>query len=212
MIQLLRLLIILSLCTGCGEKRMQLKQEYAVPVDTTFILNKDTTMKGVLQNLSAWVIRYPERSFSEEQIKSKWLGNPPATADEIDQAEKRLGIKFPDDYREFLGICNGFNMQSWTDPAFHPVEKIDYLKNVDAQLIRIWKETGNVSEAKMLERSLIIGGINEEQYFLLIPPPAGETVWTYWKFAAWIPGPSEFAGIYDYWRWLLKFEMEYSDD
>lgn len=212
MFQWLNLLVILSLCTGCSENRTQSKKEYSVSADTTFILNTDTTLMAVLQNLSEWEIRFSHFEFTTDQIRSKWLGNPPATPEEIDEAEKRLGVKFPQDYREFLSICNGFDIHSFTDPAFHPVEQIDYLRNVDPDLIKIWSETGNDAEGKLLDRSIIVGGIKEEQYFLLIPPEPGETAWTYWKFAAWIPGPSAFNDLKNYWRWLLEFEMEYSSD
>ena len=35
--------------------------------------------------------------------------NPPATEEQIHEAETQLNFKFPDDYKEFLRITNGFD-------------------------------------------------------------------------------------------------------
>lgn len=162
-------------------------------------------MKQVLQQISFNTIRNGEFKPSAEQVKNQWLGNSPASSEEIEKAENRLNVILPDDYKLFLENCNGFPAISFTEPTFHQVNEIDYLKNVDPQLIEIWIETGNVEEGKMLEKSIIIAGKYEEQYFLLIPPTDPKTFWKYWKFAHWHPGEVEFQDLMSYWTDVLNF-------
>lgn len=113
-------------------------------------------MKQVLQQISINTINGGEFKSSELQIKTKWLGNSPASSIEIEKAENRLNVIFPNDYKLFLENCNGFPASSFIEPTFHPVNEIDYLRNVDPELIEIWIETGNVEEGKILNKSIII--------------------------------------------------------
>ncbi len=50
----------------------------------------------------------PNHNISHFQTKNQWLGSEPAKTEEILEAEKRLNVKLPSDYKNFLKITNGF--------------------------------------------------------------------------------------------------------
>jgi hypothetical protein len=163
-------------------------------------------MEKILKSISKSVILLNELDFTDEQLKAQWLGFEPATDAAIQAAEKRLNCSLPTDYKEFLTITNGF---SQTNNAVHstflPVEKIDYLLNLDDDLIEIWEDTGNVEVAKILKTSILIGGLNEAQNVLLIPQ---KNKWIYWQFAHWIPGERPFKNLKSYFKDVLDFFKE----
>ena len=130
--------------------------------------------------------------------QNPWLGFVPAKIDEIHKAENKLGIKLPDDYKEFLEISNGFKATNSIEPTFMKVEEIDYLRNIDKFIIEAYK-------LPELENSILIAGKDEEQYFLLIPPTEKHKKWKYWKFANWYPGEHEFKNLKNYFKNVLKF-------
>ncbi|WP_237589861.1 SMI1/KNR4 family protein [Polaribacter sargassicola] len=138
-------------------------------------------------------------NFTSEQKKNKWIGNPPATNEEIKETELRLGIELPKDYKEFLKIANGFpTYNNAVEPSFEKVSQIQFLKNFNSEIIEIWRKAGNVEVSKELFKSIIIGGKNEEQWFLIIPPTKENESWKYWKFASWIPGEEEYQNLTEY--------------
>jgi cell wall assembly regulator SMI1 len=165
-------------------------------------------MKTILEAISKEMIRLAEFEYTKAQLQSKWLGNQPATLNLIEEAESKLHVTLPEDYKEFLLTSNGFYAFNDVEPTFHTVETIDYLRNVNAELIQIWKETGNEEVAAVLEQSIIVAGINEEQSFLLIPPSENNKSWNYWKFATWFPGEEPFDSLKDYFEEALDFMKE----
>ncbi|WP_406824927.1 SMI1/KNR4 family protein [Pedobacter sp. KACC 23697] len=164
-------------------------------------------MKKILKKISETAIKQGEFSFTTEQVENKWLGNPPAAPAEITAAETRLGITFPADYKEFLLITNGFKTPNENvDPSFSKIGDVAFLKNVDSQLIEIWAENEELLDVAIkLARSIIVGGVEEEQYFLLIPPLSENADWEYWKFASWIPGADPYEGLENYFINVLDF-------
>ena len=162
-------------------------------------------MNNLLKQISEKAIELADFEFTQEQTQNKWLGTKPTSETEIKQAEKRLGIELPNDYKEFLAITNGFSAPNDVEPAFEPIDKIDYLKNIDAFLIEVWNQNGIADIGKQLERSIIIGGISEEQCLLLIPPKTDSENWNYWKFSSWQPGEVEFDNMKNYLNDVLEF-------
>lgn len=162
-------------------------------------------MEEILKQISVQSILLGDEDFTELELTSKWLGKAPAPVEAITAAENRLGISFPDDYKKFLRICNGFSSPSnATEPFFDPVERIDYLRNLDPELIVIWSEHEELQDiAQQLKESIRIG--DSEQLFLLIPPSVDRNSWKYWKFASWIPGEEEFKSLHDYFQQVLAF-------
>lgn len=162
-------------------------------------------MNSLLKQISEKAIELADFEFTQEQINNKWLGTIPTSENDIQLTEKRLGVELPRDYKEFLRITNGFSAPNDVEPTFEPIAKIDYLKNVDSYLIEVWNQDGIADIGKQLERSIIIGGINEEQIFLLIPPMSGSENWKYWKFSSWQPGEVEYENLEHHLNEVLEF-------
>jgi cell wall assembly regulator SMI1 len=162
-------------------------------------------MKNVLKRISELAIKSGNTQYSKEQIESKWLGNYPASVEGIEYAEKKLSIKFPQDYRDFLLLTNGFAATSnHTEPRFEAIENVDYLVNIESFMVETWNQKGLEDIGKELARSIIIGGIEEEQYFLIIPPDSLKGHWKYWEFASWIPGEYPFEDLLAYFTNVLE--------
>ncbi len=164
-------------------------------------------MKKILKKISETAIRQGGFTFTDEQIESKWLGNAPASSTEIKQLEVRLQMALPKDYKAFLLITNGFATPNENiEPSFEKVDKVGFLKDIDPKLIEIWiSDDEQFDVAIKLARSILVGGINEEQYFLLVPPLFENETWEYWKFASWIPGEDPYEGMENYFINALDF-------
>jgi cell wall assembly regulator SMI1 len=157
-------------------------------------------MEKLLRNISKSVILLNEMDFTEEQEKSQWLGFAPATDAAIQATEKRLSCSLSTDYKEFLKITNGFSQtNNSVHSTFLPVEKIDFLINLDDDLIEIWEES-MPEIGKILRTSILIGGLNESQNVLLIPQ---KDKWIYWQFAHWIPGERPYKNLKSYFKSVL---------
>jgi hypothetical protein len=170
-------------------------------------------MIKILQNISKKAILLNDFDFSDEQIKSNWLGVVGAKDNEIAVAEEKLKIKLPDDYIDFLKISNGFSQTSTISCSFLSVDKIDYFKKLEEDLVEIWNKNEDLKEVgEALASSIMIGGLNEEQQFLLIPPKTKSEKWGYWKFANWIPGEEKYLSLKDYFKSDLSFLKEQTKD
>lgn len=167
-------------------------------------------MQKLLKEISKRAILLNDITFSKEQIDTEWLGNPSATEEDIEIAEQRLNVKLPSDYIDFLKICNGFQASTFVFSTFLPVNEIGYLKDLDEDTVETWCEIdefddNNLNEMKTnLARSILIGGLNEEQYALLIPPKRIGDKWGYWIFASWIPGEEVLDNFVDYFNGQLN--------
>ncbi len=162
-------------------------------------------MEKILRGISKRVFLLNELDFSEEQVRTNWLGYAPATDAAIAAAEQRLNCSLPTDYKEFLKITNGF---SQTNNAIHssflPVERIDFLVNLDDDLIEVWEDS-MPEIGKILRTSILIAGLNESQHVLLIPQ---KNKWMYWEFAHWIPGERPFRNLKSYFKNVFDFFKE----
>ncbi|MFB3386345.1 SMI1/KNR4 family protein [Flavobacterium sp. LAR06] len=155
-------------------------------------------MKNLLISISEKAIKYEDFNFTPEQIEHNWLGTIPASEKQISDVENKLGIKLPNDYIEFLKITNGFSAPNHIEPSFGSIENIDFLKNIDPFTI----EAYGLPE---LENAILVAGIEEEQYFLLLPPESKNEEWKYWKFANWYPGEHPFENFKAYLEDVLRF-------
>lgn len=141
---------------------------------------------------------------SKKQLDNQWIGYDGASLKAIEKVEKRLGISLPSDYIEFLLITNGFQAANSTEPSFCSVNRIDFLRNVDPELIEIWIDTGNREVGNKLKGALIVGGFAESQHFFLIPPTSENENWEYWFFAAWAPGEAAYSSLLEYFQAVLE--------
>lgn len=163
-------------------------------------------MKKIVDELFEKIIASKNNdSISEKQTNSMWIANSPTTKVEITKTETRLGIELPNDYKDFLQIANGYpTYDDSVEPSFLKINEIQYLKDIYPEIITIWKETGNEQISSELNRSIIIAGINEEQWFLIIPPKDQSDKWKYWIFAHWIPGEIEYQNLQEYFLQLIN--------
>lgn len=185
-------------------------------VSSTFAQNNNyapTQMKKILQQVSIKAIELGDYNseLTKNQLDSLWIGYEPATEKEIDSLEKRLGIKLPKDYKDFIEITNGFFAASSVEPSFCSIEKVDYLKNVDPELYEIWISTGNVEVGNKLKTAIKVGGFDEEQYFFLIPPSKENPNWEYWVFASWAPGETIYQSLIEYFDNVLETTIMFCD-
>jgi hypothetical protein len=128
--------------------------------------------------------------------------------EEIEDAEKRLGIKLPKEYKDFLLVSNGLESFG-LNPTLHDVSKIDWLKKLDPQMVEIW--TGSMGEidkkfAESFSNSLLIGGHHEEQQLLLIPSKKSKD-WECWFFASWVPGETKYPNF----RYYMEDKLQNLD-
>ena len=161
-------------------------------------------MEELLLEISKQVIELGDFDFNEIQKNNNWIGNSPATNEEISLKEKELNIILPKDYKEFLLISNGYAASNDIEPSFEKIERIDFLKNVIPEII----ENYQIEE---LSESLIIAGFNGEQQFFLIPPK-NDVGWRYWKFANWQAGEHEFENLENYFLNIIEFNKEQIDN
>ena len=81
--------------------------------------------------------------FTAEEKNTQWIGRNPATDEAITKAEKRLGIKLPNDIVKLYKASNGTSViLNQSKSAFIPIEQIDWLKNADPYLIECYAEMG----------------------------------------------------------------------
>ena len=85
---------------------------------------KSTFMKELLSQISHSAIELDSSYYSNEQIKNQWIGFPPCLNSDIEEAEKRLGLVLPDDYKQFMLLTNGFSFANGVDPSFCPIHDL----------------------------------------------------------------------------------------
>lgn len=152
-----------------------------------------------------------EEMVGKELIDERWLGRPPATLDDIEAHEDRLGVKLPPSYRSFLGIANG-----WVYPGndmdfpgmLRSVERVEWARDGEAGVVEAFAETSDYPpvadenyffygpgqdpiylRSEYLEHCLLISDETEGGVYLLnraIQTDDGE--WEAWQLNSNLPG------------------------
>ena len=154
--------------------------------------------KQLIKKLSTLSLKYAPENFSDDIHKSKWIGFEKTTEKTIKATEKRLGVSLPDDYKDFLKTTNGLLAFPILNPLLLPVEKIDYLKNVEQpELFKLYggfpvEENDTESFEEYVSRAILISEYPEEQMIWLIPPKDEYDNWQTWFFANWNPGENRY--------------------
>ena len=106
-----------------------------------------------------------------------------------------------------LLIANGFKRcNDAVECDFIKIQDVDFFKNTHSDVLEIWLDEEELEDiGKQLERSILIGGMNGTQQFILIPPLEKNENWKYWKFAHWIPGEQEYKGLREYIQRTIDF-------
>ncbi len=188
----------------------------------------DFDWKSFLENLSAALLDSPKfadyiADLPQEVIASRWLGYPGATEEQIQQAERRLGIALPPSYREFLKVSNGWRLTSPFIEKLWPVEEIErYItRNKDEEERAIKnpivtsdqdyfvygeEQVDGYYRSEYLLTALEISDWGDSAIYLLNPQvvfPNGE--WEAWFLANWLPGARRYRSFRE------MMEAEYSD-
>ncbi len=165
-------------------------------------------MKDLLKQISKNTIALNSENFTEQEKQNVWIGKKPCIENEIAKTEKKLGIKLPKDVIDFYKISNGTSViLNQTFGGFEPIDKIDWMKNMQPQTFIDYEEMGE-DYVNHLKNSIIIAGHNYPHQVLIIQPFAESKEWKYWEFASYIPGENEFDGIEKYLERLNDFLSE----
>lgn len=161
-------------------------------------------MTELLANISNLGIQLNGQYYTAEQQQRQWIGFEGCTEEDIQRVETRLHLSLPHDYRELMKQSNGFADANGIEPTFCPIDRVDYLHNVDPDLAEAWLEAGNTELGEKLKTAIQIGGFEEEQQFFLIPPGDSHPNWEYVKFAYWIPGDESHPSLRSYFERVLQ--------
>ena len=162
--------------------------------------------QSLLQQMNDAILNDPlveNYSLPPDLIDKGWIGYEPATEAQIAAVEKRLGKTLPPSYRAFLKVSNGWRVcNPYMDEVF-PVEKIDFTRNTDLDLIELWEsdsmgiraDRASVSD---IAHTLRISVWTDMAVLLLNPQkttPEGE--WEAWFYTDNIPGAEVFPSFWD---------------
>ncbi len=171
----------------------------------------ESDWRRFLTKFNRELLSYEEvvKSLSRDVRKAGWLGFPGAKASEIIATERRLGIRFPRSYREFLKASNGWRFPSVSISDLRPLEKVAWFSQENLPWIDAYvrpatglpaipdkkyfvygkkQESVNFRPA-YLQTALQISEVDDSAVVLLNPKvvtPDGE--WETWLFANWLPG------------------------
>lgn len=206
---LLGIVLILCCLSSCVQKqKTEISESNNHQLNVTEENHKyeSLNLEELLTELSKKAIELGDFQF--DTLRKNWIGNESVSESEITAAENRLEVELPSEYKEFLRLTNGFPAVNQIEPSFLRVSKIDYTRNIDPFLISIWGTNGIQPDKDLgakYERSILIGGIEEEQMFMIIPPENEGSEWEYWKFANWIPGQEVYISLRAYFESALEF-------
>ncbi|MGG5818156.1 SMI1/KNR4 family protein [Falsiroseomonas sp. HW251] len=154
----------------------------------------EASWRALLAELSALAIADPliRPRLTPAQVEARWLGEPPATEEEIAAAEARLGIRLPGSYRGFLRVSNGWNHPSSFIGRVRPVQEIAPFVAENRDWAVVYADIGDDVSRHILATLQISrfdhdGG--DDAVMLLAPAAlsaAGEM--EAWFFANWVPG------------------------
>ena len=188
---------------SCKTETQQIKDalETRISQGRSLVYGKQPWIE-LLKEMSALAIEQNTYDFSQRQINEKWLGYKNASDKQIKNAENRLGIELPGEYKEFLRASNGLACLSTIDVTLMPVEEINYLKVLDKELVDIWTGESDREEFnQQFSSSILIGGYHEEQQLLLVP--ISDNKWECWFFAYWSPGETKYPSFRFYMERVL---------
>lgn len=155
--------------------------------------------------------------YPTEARETGWLGYSGATEEQIQAAEKRLNVKLPNSYREFLKATNGWQEAGLFIHKLWSVEEIEWYASRHQDLIDAWiagrsSGFGLAALEEVPDREYFVYGSEQNPYVLrdeylqtaleiadddysgdgvcLLNPKVvfNDGEWEAWFFAAWIPG------------------------
>lgn len=155
-------------------------------------------LEDVLRKLSESAFALGDLPYPAGQRAAGSLGHAPATPKDLQDCEARIGCTLPEDYRTLMSLANGFLAPNAVEPSFAPLDKIDRLQRLSPDLIDAYTHEDLPGIGESLSSSILVGGFDEDQHFLLLPPSSDHNEWRYWKFANWIPGEEAHSSLLEY--------------
>ena len=171
----------------------------------------ESKWKRFLTKFNRELLSYQEvvKALDPEVLKAGWLGFPGLDASEIIATERRLGVRLPRSYREFLKFSNGWRFPSISVSYLRPLGDVGWFSEQNLAWIDAYvrpsaglppisdkkyfvygkrQESVNFRPA-YLQTALQISDVDDSAVVLLNPKvvtPDGE--WETWLFANWLPG------------------------
>jgi hypothetical protein len=151
-----------------------------------------------------------------EVVASGWLGYPPATGEQLAQAEARLGVTLPPSYRAFLATSNGWRLTGHFIDRLWSAQEITWFRDRNQEWIDNWLEGArsqggpdpipddeyfvygddqrSVSfREEYWGASLQISEEGDGAVYLLNPRAVtADGEWEAWFFANWLPGATRY--------------------
>ena len=137
----------------------------------------------------------------DDIVEQGWLGHPPASPEQIDVAEARLGVRLPPSYREFLAVSNGWQQVAQEAGRLLPVESIDWFAADHQEWIDAYADA---EEHTGLRRAILLSEGTEAVILLATEIPGAPGECQAWYFANWIPGAMTFPTFRHLMTWATK--------
>ncbi|MBD0405299.1 SMI1/KNR4 family protein [Flammeovirga sp. EKP202] len=127
------------------------------------------------------------------------------TDSQILELEKEIGLKLPSDYVMFLKNVNGLTSYcgGYSFGSFLGINDIRLSSERESMLLELY---GSENEFKWLKKSIVIGGLPDEETLLLLSKEKGK--YYYYMYGAWIPGFMKFDSLSSYLEKYLKAMKE----
>lgn len=194
-------------CRPDGMENVQLNISHGVRAMTT-----TEEWRAFLQKWSdEWL--EADASFPAEAREKRWLGFEPATEQQVEDLETRLGYRLPPSYRAFLLTSNGWGRTSSFIERLRPTAEVEWLEVDDPQLLdavsigeegepfdgltrkEYFSYRGPNYDNRHFAKSLKIADpiTGDSAIYVLNPQAVAEDAeWEAWRHAHWIPGAERF--------------------
>jgi len=138
-----------------------------------------------------------------------WLGYSPATQEDIEKLESRLGVILPPSYKAFLSISNGWLRTTSFIDRIRPAEEVNWFRVENENWVNLYSDSGSEESdedyylydedyagadhrAEHMQSLLQISDIDDGVYLLNPEAVTPDGEWEAWFFASWIPGARRF--------------------
>ncbi|MFG2822612.1 SMI1/KNR4 family protein [Kitasatospora sp. NPDC048365] len=167
-----------------------------------------------------------EPRFPAAAHASGWLGTAGASEADIAAAERRLGVRLPPSYRQFLAASDGWSHVDDTEGPLLTAGRIGWLRDLEPDLVEIWSRGDDRStvpdeeyfrygedqdcvlvRCEHFSTALLISDWGDSSLLMLNPAVVnGDGEWEAWSYASWYPGVYRYPGF-----WELMAERIASD-
>jgi len=161
-------------------------------------------------------------SISIQDIERRSMAFEPADISSIEEKEKKLGIKLPPSYKDFLLVSNGFKIISPFLDNLFSIEKIDWARNLEEKWsIDMFNEDSAevsdeeyfyyeddqdslLSRTSYIPESLKVSEWYDGMCVFLNPFVKFGDEWEVLEYATWFPGVQRYKSFLNY---LLKTHL-----